>query len=312
MSGVRVYHWGERPICRRLVRCGTLPGCCPMESSLQARVFLVGCSRSGTTVVQRCLNAHPAIASFPETNFLGRLVGGWTGRLHARCNHVRPRRRDRALHHLAEVLDRPELADGPQSSRFADIVGALTNALDAIATGRGAQVWVEKTPKHFRYVDLLERHVPAVRFLHLVRDGRDVVASLVDRASRHPQFANRGDARAAARLWNEAVRAAWQVRGRQGHRFLSYEDFIAQPERELQGICDWLGLDYSVAMLAQSDASAIVTSGESWKSGAGEPIAAPRSRFETVFTAREQRAVTRMLDWGHYRALFPEAPRRAP
>lgn len=279
---------------------------------MQARVFLVGCSRSGTTVVQRCLNAHPAIASFPETNFLGRLVGGWTGRFRAQCNRVRAQRGQSAMQHLAEVLDRPEIVAAYQrSSSFGDAVDALTDTLDSIAIERGASVWVEKTPKHFRYVDLLEQRVPAVRFLHLVRDGRDVVASLVDRATHHPQFANRGSTRAAARLWNESVRAAWRSRGREGHRFLAYEDFIDQPECELRGICDWLDLEYSGAMLAEPDASAIVTADESWKAGAGEPIAAPHSRFESLFTPREQRAVTRMLDWDRYRALFPDDPRRA-
>lgn len=278
---------------------------------MQARVFLVGCSRSGTTIVQRCLNAHPAVTSFPETNFFGRLVGGWSGRIRARCGRVRAHRWQSAFGHLEDVLERPGTAAmWPPGTRFGAAVEGLTETLDAVACERGAQVWVEKTPKHFRYVDLLEARVPAARFIHLVRDGRAVVASLVDRASRYPQFSSRRAPRAAARLWNESVRAAFRASGRDAHRVLTYEDFVADPEGELRGICAWLGLEYDAAMVSDADASAIVTGGEAWKAGTEQPIAGPRSRFEEVFTPRQQRAVTRMLDWRLYRALCYDEPRR--
>lgn len=276
------------------------------EYPVLARVFLVGCSRSGTTVVQRCLNAHPAITSFPETNFFGRLVGGWSGNLQARVGRVRPNRWYSAFDHLAEVLERPGLAARERNAGdFGQAVDGFIQALDTIAGEREARVWVEKTPKHFRYVHLLERSVPDVRFIHLVRDGRDVVASLVDRARRYPAFERRLDPRAAARLWNEAVHAALRSQGRSGHALLAYEEFVRTPERELNRICSFLDIEYDPAMPSPQDTADIVTENEGWKSDVDRPIARSRSKFEEALTARDQRIVMRALDWRAYHQLFP-------
>lgn len=272
-----------------------------------ARVFLVGCSRSGTTVVQRCLNAHPAITSFPETNFFGRLVGGWSGNLQARVGRVRPNRWYSAFDHLAEVLERPGLAARERNAGdFRQAVDGFIQALDTLAGEREARIWVEKTPKHFRYVDLLERSVPDVRFIHLVRDGRDVVASLVDRARRYPAFERRLDPRAAARLWNEAVHAALRNQERSGHVLLAYEEFVGAPERELNRICSFLDIEYDSVMLTPRGATDIVTEGEAWKSDVDKPITRSRSKFDEVLTERDQRIVMRALDWGAYHRLFPQ------
>lgn len=270
-------------------------------------MFLVGCSRSGTTVVQRCLGAHPRLTSFPETDFFGKLIGGWNGRLQARFGRVRPERRRAAFRRLAEVLQQPELEQlGRASLGFRAAVDSLVETLDAIASERGATGWIEKTPKHFRYVGLLQYTISDARFIHIVRDGRDVVASLVDRASRHPQFSNRLEPLAAARLWNEAIRTAARYHGKNGHLVLAYEDFVHDPEAELRRMCEFLQIAYEPAMLVAGDTAEIVKVDEAWKSGADRPVMQQRSKFDEVLNNSEQHAVIKALDWRRYRHLFPD------
>jgi hypothetical protein len=279
----------------------------PQEFCLLTRVFLTGCSRSGTTVVQRCLSAHPDLISFPETDFFGRLVGGWNGALQARLGRVRPERRRRAFGRLAEVLQQPEIAPiGNTNLGFRRAVGSLIEILDGIASERGATGWVEKTPKHYRYVGLLERAAPDVRFIHVVRDGRDVVASLVDRARNHSRFRNRLDPLAAARLWNEAIRTASRYRASHRHLVLAYEDFVHDPATGLQRVCDFLGYDYDSAMLETGNTEEIINVGEPWKSGATQSVALQQSKFNELLSETQQRAVMRALDWRRYRHLFPD------
>lgn len=280
---------------------------------MQVRVFLVGASRSGTTLVQRCLAAHPRIRSVPETDFFGKAIGGWTGKLWARLGRVRVQRAERALAALARALDRPAVASpaiGMAGIPFVALVEAFVAELDAVADADYASVWVEKTPKHFRYAGLIERTVPGARFLHVVRDGREVVASIVDRARRYPeQFGRQQDPQYGVRLWNAAVTQAAQRQHHPHHRIVGYEDFVDNPEASLRGLCEFLELDYEHAMLKSHDASGIVTQVEGWKAGASLPIARQPSRFQEVLSEDDQVRVLRGLDWARYVRLFPH---RAP
>jgi hypothetical protein len=223
---------------------------------------------------------------------------------------MRGDRRRHAFRQLAERLERPDLAAiGERSLRPKDAVRRFSAALDEVAAGRGADGWIEKTPKHFRYIDLLEQAVPGVRFIHLVRDGRDVVASLVDRARRFPDregFAKQSDPAVAAALWNEAINVVARCQGRPNHLVVAYEDLVGVPERELRRVCEWLGEAFEPAMLESSDVATFVRPDESWKAGAAGPIAPPASKFEATLSVREREVAQRHLELGRYADLLPE------
>jgi len=261
-------------------------------------------------LAQRCLAAHSALTSFPETNFLNKAFGGRHGQLRRRFGLMRGDRRRRAFRQLAERLERPDLAAiGERSLRPKDAVRWFSAALDDVAAGRGADGWIEKTPKHFRYIDLLEQAVPGVRFIHLVRDGRDVVASLVDRARQFPDregFAKQRDPAVAATLWKEAINVVARCQGRPNHLVVAYENLVGAPERELRRVCEWLGEAFEPAMLESSDVATFVRPDESWKAGAAGPIAPSASKFETTLSVREREVAQRHLELGRYADLLPE------
>ncbi len=147
------------------------------------RIFVVGCGRSGTTLLQSLLASHPEITSFPESHFFPQLRPGrrWARKL----GLISPRAPARFDAFVAAVgwprRVRPRL---PLARGYAR---AFVRLLDAIALKDGKANWVEKTPHHLRYIDEIESYVPDAVFIHIIRSGADVVASYYA-ASNEPSF----------------------------------------------------------------------------------------------------------------------------
>lgn len=267
------------------------------------RFFLVGCPRSGTTLLQACVAAHPDVASFPETHFFNkahprnplRRALGWPSL--------------RAWRYMAgwtRLVGRPDLAPlddvRPWTRDYARGFRAL---LDRWAADEGRSCWLEKTPEHVYRIPEIARAVPGARFIHLVRNGEDVVASLHPLSNRNPRIW-RGRMRhlrgrgltledCVAR-WNASVSITASHRGDAAHHIVRYERLVEDPPRVLRELCDFMGLPFSDAMLRRDEAARRVTLPfEEWKKGAGQPIVRPPSRFAEVFSAEQQAFVKTRL-----------------
>jgi hypothetical protein len=216
------------------------------------RTFVVGCPRSGTTIVQALLARHPAIHTFPETAFFEQLHG----KLEWRWGDVRAKNRTRwrqrlglarrrtreafAILHRQLIGSSPfpwtPLRNRPLSRRFLDL-------LDRSAAGAGRSMWLEKTPNHLLYIPEIEALVPDARFVHVVRRGVDVLASLADVHLRFENDAVFGGGTVHwARRWNRAMQIHHQHVDRPNHYFVFLEDLVRQPEAEWARLCDFLGL----------------------------------------------------------------------
>jgi hypothetical protein len=103
-----------------------------------------------------------------------------------------------------------------------------------------------KTPRHVIYIPQLARMFPEARFIHIVRDGRDVGLSLLDVDDDMP------DLHAAARFWRDRVtkaRADGETLGTARYIEVRYEDLLDDPEGELRRLCSFVDLPYDEAML---------------------------------------------------------------
>jgi hypothetical protein len=119
--------------------------------------------------------------------------------------------------------------------------------LDRLTMDRGKTVWVEKSPEHIAYVDLIERYVRRVKFIHLVRNGADVVASIYDAAHKYPDThwkANWGTVDRCIAQWNEAVRLTCKYMHQPNHHLVTYERLVENTPDVLTELCDFLGLPY--------------------------------------------------------------------
>jgi len=217
-------------------------------------VFVVGCPRSGTTLLQLMLHAHPRIAIPPETRFLvaayrerrrfGDLSVAGNRRALASWLVELPGGRFRALRLDTDEVT-AQIVDGPPT-----LGSALGIVLRAYAERFGKPRWGDKRPGYWQDLDVLLRLFPDAQIVHIVRDARSCVASL----GRMPWWSTGFDGAVATWLLAQQ-RCARDMRGRPvgSYHALHYEQLVAEPEAELRRLCAFLGEDFDEAMLHTAD-----------------------------------------------------------
>ena len=211
-------------------------------------IFVVACPRSGTTLLQLMLSAHPRIAIPPENRFLldawrSRRLFGNLRKAEKRAELAdwiiaRPKFKDLKLD-KAQV--KQAIIDGPPT-----IGSALGIVLREYASANGKPRWGDKRPVYLNHLPWLLEIFPDAQFVHIIRDGRDCVASL----KRMPWWTT-GSIAAISRwvqAMNMAKRARAELRPDQYYE-LQYEHLVANPREELEKLCDFLGEDFAEIML---------------------------------------------------------------
>ena len=205
--------------------------------------FVVGVARSGTTLLRLQLDAHPDLAIPAETGF-GPLAATFGP------GGANPAELLDALVALPTWpdlgIEREEL--GPVFAAIEDwSVGAGLRAVyTTYADRHGKPRWGDKTPGNAAYVDAIARVLPEARFVHLIRDGRDVAASL-----RGLPFApGDGSVETIAAHWRDTVARTRRLGGAVPHYMeVRYERLVSEPEATLRSVCEFLELSFDEAML---------------------------------------------------------------
>ena len=254
-------------------------------------IIVVGCPRSGTTMLQLMLHAHPRIAIPPETRFvLAAYRRAARLRRPAACRRTgaRSARRivDRRETRFCDLgLDAEDIVE-----RIAAGPGTLGSALGTIfqqyAARFGKPRWGDKRPAYLHNIDILLRLFPDAQFVNIVRDGRDCVASLKEMSW------HRKDIYATVAAWARAVddarRAARRLGPAQWHE-LRYEDLVADPHGRLAELCAYLGEDYDPAMAEPSAVAEVaVPAFKTWHARTHSPVTTQRVQsWQQRLTAEE-------------------------
>jgi hypothetical protein len=213
-------------------------------------VFIVGCPRSGTTLLRMMLASHPELSIPPESHFIPKV---WTvRRRYEQGGALRVERLARDIMRNdryrewqlpeEEVWTRLRSLSNP---KFADVIEAF---FIAYAAREGKRRWGDKTPGYSLEMVLITKLFPTARFVHLIRDGRDVATSFRDNFE-EIRWTD------AAMVWATRVRkgrAQGRAVGPERYLEVRYEDLVDDPPSVLTSICDFIDLPYVPEMLEYS------------------------------------------------------------
>ena len=218
--------------------------------------FIVGASRSGTTLLRVTLERHHLIAIPPESHFIPALwrrrrrygPGGRVCRPEAFLEDLARDRRFRDWGIPIERVHERLSAAGEPTLEY-----AIELLFLEYARARGKSIWADKTPEYVGHMGLLGHLFPRARFVHLVRDGRDVALSVLDL---NPYMRH---AAATAPLWKRSVTSA-RAMGRRmkpgQYLEVRYEDLLLDTEATLRGLLASLGIPFDASVLGH-DARAV-------------------------------------------------------
>lgn len=241
----------------------------PEHVSVNPYVFVVGCVRSGTTLLQRMIDAHPQLAVTPEHDWIPRSPGqgldfqsdgppiaaiiGWI---------VEQDQFDQF------GISRDDIEEILASNPSATYSMFISRLFDFYGSQRGKRLVGGKNPRHMLDMPVLHALFPPARFIHVVRDGRDFCLAVRDRTRFSGAISRRHVTWAEDPVSTAALMWAWLVRraradglalGPDLYYEVRYESLVASPGEECARLCAFLGLPYDDAMLRYHEGKTLST-----------------------------------------------------
>lgn len=219
-------------------------------------VMLIGAPRSGTTWLQRLLSSHHGIASPQETDLFTRYItplhAAWAWQLRGTPDDWHERR----YKGLPSVVT---------TSQFELLVRAFIDGAFAqvVAANPGTEVIVEKSPAHSLATDVISRYIPEAPVIHIVRDGRDVAASLVAASKGWGRTWAPATVGAAAAMWAQHVNGAREASNHPGGYYeVRYEDLRRDGANTLCKVFAAIGIEQTFEECERILASQTYTTNE--------------------------------------------------
>jgi hypothetical protein len=215
--------------------------------SIDPLLFLVGASRSGTTLLRSMLDSHPEIGVPKEEKSLIPLVGVWSARVPDGGLLEADDARKVDLRRIAKEWKLPEEdVVGAVGADPVEVSEALRRLVSVYAAAQGKSRFAYKMPAYGRHMLVLAKLFPDTPFIHLVRDGRDVASALVEIDFGPATYDE------AAFEWKrtvESARSAGNELSSRRYREVHFEQLVSDPGSTLKEICEFVSFDYQPSML---------------------------------------------------------------
>lgn len=227
-------------------------------------VFVVGCSRSGTTLIQKVIESHSKCFAYQ----------GETA-MFTKQNIFRLNRK-----HFG--LEGDELRTA--LSNADNVVDFFDQQVRRINKDSPGEVFIEKTPNHILHLGIILRSFPNAKVVHVVRDGRDSYCSALG----HEGVPQRKSILAFAKYWTNVVETGLAAEKDQRVFHFRYEDFTRNPMNELSKIMSHIGFEAEESQIDPSSwADDHRTSTKDFKKLQGPVTTSSIERWRTQLSSEE-------------------------
>lgn len=238
----------------------------------KAPVFVLGCPRSGTTVLYHMLLSAGNFAIYrAESNVFSVLqprFGDFRSESHRR-NLMRYWLKSKLFHVSgleAGAIQEKILRDCHGAGDFLRIV------MEESASLQGVERWADCTPDHLLYMREIKREIPDALFVHIIRDGRDVALSYAKQGWSYPFPWDRNQQVAVAGLYWEWIvskgRGSSRALGRDYYE-LHYEDLVEKPHETLRALGNFVGQELDYDRIQQVGIGSVREPNSSFAAGPG-------------------------------------------
>jgi hypothetical protein len=252
-----------------------------MSGSLPTVLFVRGCARSGTTLLVNILNRHPRVAILSEQP-LGDVaervlpIFWYEEFLEREQAALMKQRRARPGEAAATIYEPVDTLERARATHFyptrARLGAMLTGIVEASFDKKDVALIGSKTPGHwsFEQAALVGSAFPLVKYVFVVRNPRDTINSMMNRRNKaraglDHSWPDKPVADAISR-YHESVALLLSCAARDPNGFVvGYEELLAEPERVLGGLSEFLGVDVrdaSGAIAGDRDAKNVLTPDE--------------------------------------------------
>lgn len=196
-------------------------------------IFILGAPRSGTTWLQLLLASHPGVCSSVELRLVSHYIASWREHWAHEAGHVNAQG---GFYFGLPVIWSREEFDG-FCREFLERVYSRV-----LATKPEATHVLDKFPGNGSHVGTIREFFPQAKFVHIIRDGRDVAVSM-NAARDEIGYPMGGPMRTLGIRWTKHVRASRQAaKWPEAYLELRYEELLAEPETHLRNVYSFCGL----------------------------------------------------------------------
>ena len=222
-----------------------------LETSLSTKrpsIFIVGTQRAGTTLLRLILNAHSHIAIPEEAWFLAPLL-----KQKELSQSIEGQRLNTLVKYLSLNLqfklwnyDNSEFISSLSSRKSITVKQLVNDLFTSYCRNMGKSIWGDKTPSFFRKIDILYTLFPEAKFIHIVRDGRDVFDSWrkIDQS--------KDNVAVTALDWRYKlfkIENSFNKIPESNRITIRYEDLLENPDKTVKTLCFFIGIKYESNML---------------------------------------------------------------
>ena len=233
-------------------------------------IFIVGSSRSGTTMMSRILAKHESVYTFNELHFFSQIYTKYKKNKIDRSSAQSVllelfKRQYYGLFGKKDTSEYKDLSNKILVEKTYNIIDVFKIFIEFELNNKKKTIACFHTPNNLYYVEQISKTFSNAKFVNMVRDNRDVLLSQKNKwkrkflgAKKIPFFESLRSYMnyhpiTTSIVWNSSLDITIGCKERPDFFILKFEEFLFSPDKKCKELCDFLGLNYQAEMLEVSN-----------------------------------------------------------